>query len=266
MPGIAQTLKRLYRRNAQRYPALFNTQQRYSVLVKSWLTYAHEADFRALPLLGLPSDALCIDVGGNRGQSITSIKSALPGARIVSFEPNPTAFETLQTIARRFPDVAVHNCALGDGSDDILIYLPHCGGIVFDQLAAMEKPDIAEMAKIIRSFGFTFASENNLGIERLAAPMRLLDQLVLRPDFIKIDVEGAELRVLRGAVRILDEDRPALLIEHGDREEIEDFLSRRGYRGGAFIDGVLSFNGEAAGLNRFFVHESRLPLPYRRPQ
>ena len=38
-----------------------------------------------------------------------------------------------------------------------------------------------------------------------------------RVDLIKIDVEGAEVRVLRGAARLLGQHKPALWLEHGER-------------------------------------------------
>ncbi len=59
-----------------------------------------------------------------------------------------------------------------------------------------------------------------------------------RLDFVKIDVEGAELRVLEGGQRTIEEFRPAMLIEiearHTARyqyspDEIADWLTKRGY-------------------------------------
>ena len=50
-------------------------------------------------------------------------------------------------------------------------------------------------------------------VEPLTVPMRRLDDLVDRADFLKIDVEGAELGVLRGASRLLDTGM-VVLFEH----------------------------------------------------
>jgi hypothetical protein len=52
------------------------------------------------------------------------------------------------------------------------------------------------------------------------------------PDVIKIDVEGAELLVLRGARKTLQEGKPRVLLEvHSDSLKIEcrGFLGRLGY-------------------------------------
>jgi FkbM family methyltransferase len=60
-----------------------------------------------------------------------------------------------------------------------------------------------------------------------------VEALALSPDVIKIDVEGAELRVLEGARNILAEVRPALLLSvHSDqlREDCLRFLEGFGYR------------------------------------
>ena len=49
-----------------------------------------------------------------------------------------------------------------------------------------------------------------------------------RITFIKIDVEGFELPVLRGASATIERDRPTILFEK--RSEARDFLTTRGYR------------------------------------
>ncbi len=51
------------------------------------------------------------------------------------------------------------------------------------------------------------------------------------PDFIKIDVEGAELLVLQGARKIIEEVRPVFYIEVGESVSVEVFelFSRHGY-------------------------------------
>jgi len=64
-----------------------------------------------------------------------------------------------------------------------------------------------------------------------------LDSLIERgaiepPDVVKVDVEGAELLVLKGLSRALRDHRPALFLEIHTRDlakECEEFLKQRGY-------------------------------------
>ncbi|MBX3355848.1 MAG: FkbM family methyltransferase [Phycisphaeraceae bacterium] len=71
--------------------------------------------------------------------------------------------------------------------------------------------------------------------ERVHVPTTTLDALLgsfPRPDVVKIDVEGAELPVLRGAESLLRSVRPVLYIEVGDaqRAEATDLLRGHGYQ------------------------------------
>lgn len=87
------------------------------------------------------------------------------------------------------------------------------------------------------------------GGTRLQVPVVALDDY-LRPEqrvsLIKIDAEGAELAIFRGARRILSEERPWLVFEcekrhltEGTVEDVFGFLDRLGYEGFFFRRGSL---------------------------
>ena len=64
-------------------------------------------------------------------------------------------------------------------------------------------------------------------------PMITLDSVKLsQVDFIKIDVEGMEIDVLRGAAKLLKKHRPMMLIEHikSDSKALVDMLKSFGYK------------------------------------
>lgn len=84
-------------------------------------------------------------------------------------------------------------------------------------------------------------------ITEQATAIQKLDDVVLGelPDepigFVKIDVEGYELRVLKGATGLLQEHKPNLQIEIDPRnlKEVRALLEQFGYRGMFFFDGKL---------------------------
>lgn len=249
----SRTFRTFYRRHADYYPYFYNAQQRLAVLLRSRFNYVHERDFLALTLLGMAEDAYCIDVGGNRGQSITAIKSVLPRARVLSFEPNPVAYSVLTKVAKRYPGVITKQLALGELDSETAIYIPQCRGVIFDQLATTRVPDLSELTALVRDLGYTFARQATLSVERVLVTSKRLDWFGLSPDFIKIDVEGSELEVLLGARQTLIANRPALMIERGDRAEIESFLVAQGYRRYIFSGSALKVTGEQS-LNHFYIH------------
>ncbi|MEM2233259.1 MAG: FkbM family methyltransferase [Nitrososphaerota archaeon] len=84
-----------------------------------------------------------------------------------------------------------------------------------------------------------------------------LDEIVRRQglnrvDFVKIDVEGAELRVIEGCEELLAEFKPLLLVEvKGEKERLFKLMEERGY----MVLGPYSY-----GENYFFVPIERVEL------
>ena len=91
----------------------------------------------------------------------------------------------------------------------------------------------------------TLSDEDGSRVGTIEVPMRRLDDLGMGDvGFVKIDVEGHELAVLRGAAETLQRNRPALLVEAEERHypnavtAIKEFLSALGYTGYFDLDGT----------------------------
>ena len=145
-----------------------------------------------------------LDVGANIGNHTVFFSKVLGIERIVSFEPQAHVF-----------DILTRNIELND--------LP---GVVAEQKALGEKTGKANMVLHRNtSFHGTAYREADDG----DVDVYTIDDLVDEPvDFIKIDVEGMQMSVLRGAEQVLRAHRPKLWIElrrnHNEFAEADEFL------------------------------------------
>ena len=141
--------------------------------------YPHWApDEAAIAGLSLPDESVVVDIGANIG---AMAKIFARRAKVVhAFEPSPRALEYLRMNADE--NVIVHAVALSD----------HAGVGLFEERESLDRSSLSDH-----------------GIE---VPVRTLDSFDLKPDLIKIDVEGFEPEVLRGARETLRRS-PILLFE-----------------------------------------------------
>jgi FkbM family methyltransferase len=147
-----------------------------------------------LPAL-LRSDSSAIDVGANVGDVLQQITRIAPGGQHIAYEPVP---HLAQELARRFPGVDVRNAALaeqaGESTFTHVISEPAFSGLI-------QREDLPPAE-----------------VEEITVEVQRLDDVLpkgFKPALIKIDVEGAEVLVLKGARETLAKHKPTLLIEHG---------------------------------------------------
>ncbi|HLT74349.1 MAG TPA: FkbM family methyltransferase [Ohtaekwangia sp.] len=174
----------------------------------------------ALEQLCLPG-MVVLDVGTNLGYTALRLAKKVADGSVVGFEPDPQNFTLCQKnlAANNFRNLQVHNVGLG----------------------ASRKTAIME-TRVSFNRGGNRINENVADGQRIEVHM--LDEYfpslgVPRVDLMKIDVEGYELQVLRGAERIISEYRPRLFVEvddsnlkdQGDSAELLiEFLRKLGYK------------------------------------
>ena len=157
-----------------------------------------------------------------------------------SFEPNPRPASFLARVAS--PNVHVEHAALSDRVGTGTLFAP--SEIGRDALATLS------------------GAKSESGAPRIEVPLRRLDDYKLNSvGFIKIDVEGHELEVLRGAEETLARCAPTLLVEidqkHHEQpiQRVFDWLLVRGY------EGRFRRRRSWEGLSRFVVQEDQLQQP-----
>ncbi len=195
--------------------------------VRSRLHLPHERGFAVIAHLPRSEVDLFLDVGGNRGQSILSIRSYRPEARIVSFEPNNRIFAGLREHFGADLLVTLHNFGLAAVAGERTLYEPVYAGLTYDGNASFHRDSAQTYLGPSVLYGF---KADKLTLREHVCRTLTLDSLDLAPTFIKIDVEGFELDVLLGAQSTLRRHTPVLLIErYWKNVRVFDLLSGLGY-------------------------------------
>lgn len=139
------------------------------------------------------------DVGANAGFfTLLGAQAVGPEGRVVSFEPLPGMRERVRANLRAngFQNVTLYDCALSDREDTLTFHEGPAGHKGVSSLR--------EIANAAARFEVTTRPMDALMAE--IGPLRLA----------KIDVEGAEHKVLQGMQRIIETWRPYLLLEITD--------------------------------------------------
>lgn len=144
-----------------------------------------------------------LDVGAHDG-AFTLPFAALPASRVLAFEPLPAAFARLRAAVGHAPHLTLRQEALGDHTGEITLTLPVLDGVPQEQWASTAKGYAGLDARVAE--------------QRHTVPLRRLDEFALSDlTAVKLDAEGAEYEVLRGARETLLRCRPVLSIEIEER-------------------------------------------------
>jgi FkbM family methyltransferase len=175
---------------------------------------------------------IIVDAGAHDGR-LTVPLAELPGTHVIAFEPLPQAFARLrEAVSGLAGRVSLRPEALSDRVGTVTLAVPRVGGVPQEEWASIAK----DYALIMRNDPRVEAIDSwivpTVTLDSLAASLRLTDVTA-----IKLDVEGAEEEVLRGALDLLRARRPVLSVEIEERHRagsthaIPDLLRPLGYAG-----------------------------------
>ncbi|WP_081336083.1 FkbM family methyltransferase [Burkholderia vietnamiensis] len=159
-----------------------------------------------------------VEVGANIGSHTVMLSQAVgDSGAVFAFEPQRHVFQVLcaNLVINHCLNVHANQCAIGDTD----------GTIDFPAIDPRNQ----------NNFGATSVYSKNTGFERI--PLKRLDSIdFCRVDFLKADVEGFEINVLRGGLKVIEKYRPILHLEYlnhytGDESQrYLELLSPLGYR------------------------------------
>lgn len=172
-----------------------------------------------------------VDAGAHIGTfTIRSARLVGPTGIVVAFEPNPQSFDLLKkNIAlNQIKNILVVNSALGSNVGSGYLLVP-----------TLESED----TQVIGDY-----SMNSKLVDIISLDV-YCEHRVPRVDFLKIDVEGSELRVLKGAVRTITKNRMRIVMEVHNREllrEVKHYLETKEYK-------MLLIKGSFSGLSYLYA-------------
>ncbi len=150
-----------------------------------------------------------LDVGVYRG--VYSFKLSQNFKKVHAFEANPKLYPYIEkNLKKIIHNISLYNFALSDKNGETILKLPKRSKSIF-------KNNIEELFQL----GAASIHPHKTFKEyvEIVTKMKKLDDIKInnKIGFIKIDVEGHELEVIKGASRTIKENKPILLVEIEER-------------------------------------------------
>jgi FkbM family methyltransferase len=190
-----------------------------------WLRWHGDTSPRVVEQLVRAGDVV-VDIGGSWGAYADQFARLVgPRGHVYVFEPHPSNSGSLAAIRAGRRNVTIYPVALSDHAGEAELHIPKVHGHQITALSSLTAPD--EAADVTYEVV-------PVRVERLDAILPADGRPIA---FMKCDVEGHELAVLRGAETTLRRSHPTLLIEieqrhkDADLQATVDYLTGLGYVG-----------------------------------
>lgn len=170
--------------------------------------------------------SVIIDIGANTGFESIYFAKKFPNCLVYSYEPTSYAYTSLEAsrALNYLSNLKTYKLGVGEGSYEIEINSPTANSGNKGAASINNNYDVDE----------TFIKET---IQIVPLDSHIEEDV--KVSFIKIDTQGYELNVLKGAIKTIKRNKPVILFEHEDeyhndplaaRKSISDFLHSLNYR------------------------------------
>jgi FkbM family methyltransferase len=185
-----------------------------------------------------PGD-VCLDIGANIGWYTTLLQTLVgPGGAVHSFEPVPPTFTVLEENVRSNMNseaVLLNNFALGETEGEVTLHIFKNRSDGHASIADFGETEFVEYPTLLKTLD-SYLEFNEIGHVK----------------FVKIDIEGSELSMLRGADRLFRQTPPPIF----EIEMARDTTSQFGY----LPDDLIKYMKEQSDFEFYAIDEKNFTL------
>ncbi|MDP4099345.1 FkbM family methyltransferase [Paenibacillus sp. P96] len=202
----------------------------------------------------LSTNSTILDIGANCGFYSLQLAKRYPDSQVYAFEPIPATFKYLQQnlALNNITNVTAYNVGLSnqEGTFPVYFYKGGTGNSSLENLSDREEIELVECQ---------FRQLNSY-IDEIPGPI----------DFMKCDVEGAELWVVEGGLEVIQRHQPILFLEllrkwaakfNYHPNDVLHILEGIGYRCFVFTSGrmvpIEEINDQTVETNFIFLHNEK---------
>jgi FkbM family methyltransferase len=196
-----------------------------------------------------------LDIGANIGWYSLCIAKKYPNTQVYSFEPIPNTFAQLSKNVKlnNFSNIKIHNFGFSDEDKELGFFVSKKTSVSSSAVNLTDDVDIEEVTCCVKSMDNYFKNNKT------------------RIDFIKCDVEGAELFVFQGGIKTIEKYKPIVFAEM-----LRKWSSKFGYhpndlinlfltikyecffiKEGGYLEKIVEVNETTFETNFFFLHSEK---------
>ena len=172
-----------------------------------------------------------IDIGGNDGISSRILRKFNKNSYILCIEPNKFYESILKKISIKDNRFKYIICGASNKKSFIKMYIPKYKKIYFRSLASINKNDFFNKNSFLPNVGLDYNKFKDVVLENFDVEIIKIDSLNMKPDLIKIDVEGHELEVVEGCSETINKSKSLIIIEINKNNfvNVVNFFKKKNY-------------------------------------
>ena len=167
----------------------------------------YESDWFFFKKFKIKKNSSILDIGAHWGESALTFKKIYPENKIYSFEPHVDSFRKLRINCKNF-NIFPFNYGISKKREEKKIFYPTYKN---QSLSLWSSDNLLNLKKRIEQY--TYLKHKNIIFKSQLCLFKKLPKIKEKISIIKIDVEGAEHKVIESIFGLIKRDEPLLFID-----------------------------------------------------